>query len=69
MLAISTGKLVRYLQEDGAHVAADQPYAEIEVCSIQSLFFPGSTVVPLSFDRGLRNEAELPPLCHLIKIA
>jgi hypothetical protein len=31
MLAISTGKLVRFLVEDGAHVNADQPYAEIEV--------------------------------------
>lgn len=31
MLSISTGKLVRYLVEDGGHVAADAPYAEIEV--------------------------------------
>ncbi len=31
MLAISTGKLVRYLVEDGAHVAANQAYAEVEV--------------------------------------
>lgn len=30
MLAISTGKLVRYLVEDGGHINADQPYAEIE---------------------------------------
>ncbi len=31
MLSISTGKLVRYLVEDGGHIAADAPYAEVEV--------------------------------------
>ena len=31
VLAISTGKLLRYLVDDGAHVHADQPYAELEV--------------------------------------
>lgn len=31
MLAISTGKLVRYLVPDGGHIAADAPYAEVEV--------------------------------------
>ena len=31
MLAISTGKLVRFLVEDNSHINADQPYAEIEV--------------------------------------
>lgn len=31
LLAISPGKLMRYLVPDEGHVVADQPYAEIEV--------------------------------------
>lgn len=31
LLAISPGKLMRYLVPDESHVVADQPYAEIEV--------------------------------------
>jgi hypothetical protein len=31
LCAMSPGKLMRFLVEDGSHVAADQPYAEIEV--------------------------------------
>jgi len=31
LVAVSPGKLVRYLVEDGAHVNKDQPYIEIEV--------------------------------------
>lgn len=31
LLAISPGKLMRYLVPDESHVLADQPYAEIEV--------------------------------------
>lgn len=34
LVAISPGKLIRYLMPDGAHVATDQPYAEVEVCSL-----------------------------------
>lgn len=33
MLAISPGKLMRYLVGDGAHVVKGQAYAEIEVCT------------------------------------
>ena len=33
LVAVSPGKLVRYLVADGAHVNKDQPYVEIEVCS------------------------------------
>ena len=33
LLAISPGKLMRYLVPDESHVVADQPYAEIEVCA------------------------------------
>lgn len=33
LLAISPGKLMRYLVPDEGHVQADQPYAEIEVPS------------------------------------
>lgn len=32
LVAMSPGKLVRYLVPDGAHVDMDQPYAEVEVC-------------------------------------
>ena len=32
LVAVSPGKLVRYLVADGAHVKKDQPYVEIEVC-------------------------------------
>ena len=31
LLASSPGKLVRFLVVDGAHLANDQPYAEVEV--------------------------------------
>lgn len=31
LVAVSPGKLVRYLIPDGAHVNKDQPYVEIEV--------------------------------------
>lgn len=31
LLAVSPGKLIRYLVEDGSHVSKDQAYAEIEV--------------------------------------
>lgn len=31
LVAMSPGKLIRYLVEDGAHVDMDQPYAEVEV--------------------------------------
>ena len=30
--ATSPGKLLQYLVEDGSHIDAKQPYAEIEVC-------------------------------------
>lgn len=43
MLAISTGKLVRYLVEDGGHIAADAPYAEVEVMKMMmTLLAPAS---------------------------
>ena len=31
LLAVSHCKLMRYREEDGAHICKDQPYAEIEV--------------------------------------
>ena len=31
LVAMSPGKLIRYLVEDGTHVDMDQPYAEVEV--------------------------------------
>lgn len=43
MLAMSTGKLVRYLVEDGGHIAADAPYAEVEVMKMMmTLLAPAS---------------------------
>lgn len=35
--ATSPGKLLQYLIEDGCHVAAKQPYAEIEVCTMYEI--------------------------------
>jgi hypothetical protein len=43
MLAVSTGKLVRYLVEDGGHIQADAPYAEMEVMKmVMTLMAPAS---------------------------
>ena len=38
LLASSPGKLVRYLVADGAHLANDQPYVEVEVRVTQHPF-------------------------------
>ena len=40
LVAVSPGKLVRYLVADGSAVKRDQPFAEIEVNSIASLTYP-----------------------------
>ncbi|PSC75189.1 acetyl-carboxylase 1-like [Micractinium conductrix] len=53
MLSISTGKLVRYLVEDGGHVAADAPYAEIEVMKMMmTLLTPAAGVVHFQLPEG-----------------
>jgi len=53
LLAISTGKLVRFLVEDGAHVEADQPYAEIEVMKmVMPLMAPASGKVHFQLPEG-----------------
>ncbi len=39
LLAISPGKLMRYLVPDEGHVQADQPYAEIEVRTGSVVFY------------------------------
>ena len=31
LVAVSPGKLMRYLVEEGGHISKDQPYVEIEV--------------------------------------
>jgi acetyl-CoA carboxylase/biotin carboxylase 1 len=53
MTALSTGKLVRYLVEDGGHVKADKPYAEIEVMKmVMTLLAPASGRVRFQLPEG-----------------
>ncbi|EFN59405.1 hypothetical protein CHLNCDRAFT_56737 [Chlorella variabilis] len=53
MLSISTGKLVRYLVEDGGHIAADAPYAEVEVMKMMMpLLAPASGKVHFQLPEG-----------------
>lgn len=53
LTALSTGKLVRYLVEDGGHVAADKPYAEIEVMKmVMTLLAPASGRVLFHLPEG-----------------
>lgn len=35
----SPGKLIRYLQDDGTHIDANKPYAEIEVMKMITNLF------------------------------
>ncbi len=37
LVAMSPGKLMRYLVAEGSHVVPDQAYAEVEVCAQQGL--------------------------------
>lgn len=37
LCAMSPGKLMRYLVEDGTHVVGEQPYAEVEVRLLEYL--------------------------------
>lgn len=39
LVAVSPGKLVRYLVAEGAHITKDQPYIEIEASAFHR--FPG----------------------------
>lgn len=53
MTALSTGKLVRYLVEDGAHVLADAPYAEMEVMKmVMTLLAPAAGHVHFMLPEG-----------------
>ena len=53
MTALSTGKLVRFLVDDGGHVAADKPYAEIEVMKmVMTLLAPASGKVHFQLPEG-----------------
>ncbi|KAL4525084.1 hypothetical protein Ndes2526A_g07171 [Nannochloris sp. 'desiccata'] len=53
MNSLSTGKLVRYLVEDGGHVEADEPYAEIEVMKMVMTFLaPASGRVRFQLPEG-----------------
>ena len=52
LMAVTAGKLVKWLVEDGAHVAADEPYAEMEVMKmLMPLVTPAAGVL-----RALVNE-------------
>lgn len=53
MTALSTGKLVRYLVEDGTHVLADAPYAEMEVMKmVMTLLAPAAGHVHFMLPEG-----------------
>lgn len=53
MTAMSTGKLVRYLVEDGEHIQADKPYAEMEVMKmVMTLLAPASGKVHFQLPEG-----------------
>jgi acetyl-CoA carboxylase/biotin carboxylase 1 len=53
MVALSTGKLVRYLVDDGGHVGADAPYAEVEVMKmVMTLLAPASGTVRFHLPEG-----------------
>jgi len=64
MLAISTGKLVRYLVEDSGHIAADAPYAEVEVMKMMM-----TLLAPASGALWLRCGAENAVLCCAVGCA
>ena len=51
LLASSPGKLVRYLVVDGAHLANDQPYAEVEVST--SFYVATCTAITSAVGKGL----------------
>ena len=40
LVAVSPGKLMRYLVQEGGHISKDQPYVEIEVRPAARLLFP-----------------------------
>ncbi|KDD75680.1 L chain of carbamoyl-phosphate synthase, partial [Helicosporidium sp. ATCC 50920] len=53
LLSASTGKLVRHCVADAAHVAADEPYAEVEVMKMQmSLLAPASGTIRWHLSEG-----------------
>lgn len=53
MTALSTGKLVRYLVEDGGHVLADKPYAEMEVMKmVMTLLAPAAGNIHFQLPEG-----------------
>ena len=53
LLAISTGKLVRYMVPDGGRVEEDKPYAEIEVMKMMmALLAPASGAVHFQLPEG-----------------
>eukprot|EP00887_Chlorella_sp_A99_P005434 scaffold1.g5434.t1 len=53
LLSMSTGKLVRYLVDDGGRVEADQPYAEVEVMKmVMTLLAPAAGVLRARLAEG-----------------
>ena len=53
LTALSPGKLVRWLVEDGAHVAADEAYAEIEVMKmLMPLLSPAAGAISFQLPEG-----------------
>lgn len=59
---MSPGKLVRYTVADGGEVAADQPYAEVEVMKMfMPLLAPAAGAPPCA-----RSTGHLPCRLHLV---
>lgn len=53
VLALSAGKLMRYLVDNGDHVAQDQPYAEVEVMKmVMPLLAPAPGKVAFKMPEG-----------------
>lgn len=53
LTSLSTGKLIRYLVEDGAHIQANTAYAEIEVMKmVMELTCPSSGVITFEIPEG-----------------
>lgn len=53
LTSLSTGKIIRYLVEDGAHINANEAYAEIEVMKmVMTLLTPAAGTISLEMPEG-----------------
>ena len=62
---LTTGKLIRYLVEDGSHVQANAPYAEIEVMKmVMEVSTPSSGIISFEIPEG----SVLTPGCLMARL-